>query len=192
MIQIAQVRLFTRQWLTQNLPGHLYYHNLRHTLDVVESALAIATHEGVSDTDDLCLLEVAAWLHDTGFANCYTGHEDESCKLAGAWLPGWGASQQDIEAICDLIMVTRIPQRPQSHLQQILCDADLDYLGRPDFEAISNALYEEWLAVGFVQNKADFLHRQYNFISKQQYFTAFAQKHRQPVLEQFLRVNKVS
>lgn len=191
MVQIAHVRLFTRQWLTQNLPGYLYYHNLRHTLDVVESALTIAAYEGVTDADDLCVLETAAWLHDTGFAHCYSGHEDESCRLATEWLPGWGASPYEIEAICNLIMVTRIPQQPLNHLQQILCDADLDYLGRPDFNTISNALYKEWLAVGFVQHETDFLERQYKFISKQHYFTTYAQQHRQPVLNQFLQVHKV-
>ena len=187
MIKLEIVREFARPWLLQNLPDGLYYHNLRHTIDVVESALHIAATEAITNPHDLCLLETAAWLHDTGFAYTYTGHEAESCRLAKSWLPNWGAAATEVEMVCELILATRIPQRPQTKLQEILCDADLDYLGRSDFETIANGLYKEWLAVGFVQSESDFQLKQLNFIKQQQYFTAFSQQNRQPALQLFLQ-----
>ena len=30
-------------------------------------------------------------------------------------------------------MATKIPQKPQNHYEEVLSDADLDYLGRDDF-----------------------------------------------------------
>ena len=48
-------------------------------------------------------------------------------------------------------MATEIPQNPKTHLEMIMCDADLDYLGRYDFETISNNLYTEFLDFGFVR-----------------------------------------
>jgi len=187
LIKLELVREFAPPWLLQNLPDGLYYHNLRHTIDVVESALHIAATEDITDTFDLCLLETAAWLHDTGFAYTYTGHEAESCRLAKSWLPNWGATTTEVDMVCELILATRIPQRPLSKLQEILCDADLDYLGRADFETIAHGLYKEWLAIGFVQSEADFQSKQLNFIKQQQYFTAFSQQNRQPALHLFLQ-----
>jgi hypothetical protein len=42
-----------------------------------------------------------------------------------------------------LIHVTEIPHKPLNHLQEIICDADLDYLGRNDFQEIADNLKAE-------------------------------------------------
>ena len=49
-------------------------------------------------------------------------------------------------------MATKVPQSPKNHLEEILCDCDLDYLGRDDFEKISNNLFSEWKEHGLVTN----------------------------------------
>ena len=42
-----------------------------------------------------------------------------------------------------MIRATKIPQQPTNLLGQILADADLDYLGRTDFQEIASLLYKE-------------------------------------------------
>ena len=42
-------------------------------------------------------------------------------------------------------MATKMPQRPKNLLQQIICDADLDYLGRNDFFILSEKLHKEFI-----------------------------------------------
>ena len=40
-------------------------------------------------------------------------------------------------------MATKFPQDPHNLLEEIICDADLDFLGRTDFYPIGNSLFEE-------------------------------------------------
>lgn len=57
-------------------------------------------------------------------------------------------SSGQITAICDLILLTRMPQMASSALGNILCDADLVYLGRDDFFINSFHLKLEWQLFG--------------------------------------------
>ena len=88
--------------------------------------MEIAIFEEIIETESLLILETSAWLHDTGFTLSYANHEYFSCLIAKELLPGWDASEQEIELICSLIMVTKVPQSPVNLLGNILCDADLD------------------------------------------------------------------
>jgi hypothetical protein len=40
-------------------------------------------------------------------------------------------------------MATKLPPNPKNLLEKIICDSDLDYLGRSDFIPVSNTLFEE-------------------------------------------------
>ena len=40
-------------------------------------------------------------------------------------------------------MATKLPPEPSNLLEEIICDSDLDYLGRSDFIPVSNTLFEE-------------------------------------------------
>jgi hypothetical protein len=94
-------------------------------------------------------------------------------------LPVFNYSSNQIERICELIMSTKLPPKPTDLLENIICDADLDYLGRSDFIPVSNTLYEELKA----QNKMNSLNEwnkiQVKFISGHQYFTKTARKLRE-------------
>ena len=66
-----------------------------------------------------------------------------SAKLAKEILPEYLYSYKQIDSICEIIMATKLPPRPKNLLEMIICDADLDYLGRSDFIPVSNNLYKE-------------------------------------------------
>jgi hypothetical protein len=132
LIRIESVRQEIRKLLENRLSPSLTYHNVQHTLAVVESCLEIAIYEEIIETESLLILETSAWLNDTGFTLSYANHEYFSCEIAKELLPGWDASEQEIERICSLIMGTKLPQSPVNLLGNILCDADLDYLGTND------------------------------------------------------------
>src|SRR5476651_1180656 len=128
--------------LASNLPAHISYNKVNNTLDVYPAAERIGTNEAIGG-HNMQLLLTAAMYHDTGFFVGPDGHEEESCRIAKAVLPGFEYTESEIDTICGLIRATRIPQSPRNHLEQILADADLDYLGRDDFAAISDKLYRE-------------------------------------------------
>lgn len=171
-------REFIIQKLRQELPANLTYHGLHHTLDVYQAAEEIAQIEGI-EGDDLTLLKTAALFHDSGFTRTYQNHEEAGCKIARESLPSFGYSPDQIEKICGMIMATRIPQTPYNHLEKILCDADLYYLGRKDFYSIGNSLFQEFLHQGIVSDEVSWNELQVKFLSSHSYFTETAISKRQ-------------
>jgi uncharacterized protein len=73
-----------------------------------------------------------------------------------------------------MIMATRLPQSPKSHLEQILADADLDDLGRDDFFAIGDKLFLENSFFGIITDMDEWNRKQVDFMEGHQYFTKSA------------------
>ncbi|MDN3654625.1 HD domain-containing protein [Ferruginibacter paludis] len=158
--------------LSNGLAKDLFYHGVHHTIDVEQQAIRIAHREKITSAGDLFLLKVGCLYHDTGFLFTYREHELAGCELAKKELPAFGLTQQQIQIICGLIMATKIPQSPNTQLEEIICDADLDYLGRDDFFPISDTLFEELKARNIVAGKYNWNIIQMNFFKQHQYCTA--------------------
>jgi uncharacterized protein len=156
--------------LEKELDPKLGYHNISHTLDVLEQAVVIAKNEKVTDKQDLLLLKTAAVFHDSGFLFVYKGHEEKGCEIATESLKDI-FSDADIKKVCGMIMATKIPQTPHNLLEQIICDADLDYLGRNDFEPISKNLYKEFITFKIIPDDVIWDHIQIKFFEMHHYFT---------------------
>ena len=148
--------------LERELDPRLGYHNLLHTLDVMKQTEIIAKQEGINDKHELLLLNTAAAYHDSGFLLVYKGHEEKSCEIATEDLKNV-FSEEDIKKICGMIRATKIPQSPNTLLEQIICDADLDYLGRNDFEPISRNLYDEFISFKIIPEDVIWDHIQIRF-----------------------------
>jgi uncharacterized protein len=160
--------------LDKQLSPTLYYHGLHHTLDVLNAAMILANEEGIEDRTDLKLLQTAALFHDSGFIKTYKNHEEEGCRIANLHLSLFGYSPEEIKKICGMIMATKIPQAPKTILEEILCDADLDYLGRDDFEPIAASLFEELKARKLVENEKTWNVVQVKFLESHRYHTKSA------------------
>lgn len=157
--------------LRAELPTDRTYHSFEHTLDVYASTITIAEMEGVVG-EDLDLLKTAALFHDSGFLIQDLEHEEGSCQLVRDNLPRFGYSPEQVGRVCVMILSTKVPQDPQDHLARILCDADLDYLGRPDFFRIGSLLFAELLGHGSVSSEREWNRIQVSFLEKHHYFTA--------------------
>jgi len=177
-MQFEQAKSFILDKLQRELPGYLSYHTIEHVLDVYGAAKTLGRMENLSE-NDLLLLLTAALFHDAGFTIGIKDHEESSCILAAQYLPGFGYLDNEIEKINGMIIATRLPQLPNNLSEQIICDADLDYLGRNDFFPISDSLYREFLFTGVVSNENDWNKLQVAFFEKHSYFTASAIKLRQ-------------
>lgn len=171
--------------MRSELSGNLFYHNVSHVQDVVNAAEMIGKSEQISDVD-LELLKVAAYFHDSGFIIQPDNHEKLSCDIATEYLPGIGFTQSEISIICKLIMATRVPQSPTNLLEQIICDADLDYLGRDDFFTIGNTIFQEFISRNVVASEKDWNELQVKFLTAHNYFTATSMKLRGPKKEAHL------
>jgi len=155
----------------EGLPKHLTYHNVGHTLDVLKQCNVIAADEGVNSKENLMLLQISALYHDVGFLEAYDGHEERSCVIATKELPEFGLNSEQIDKVCGMIRCTKIPQNPQNILEKIICDADLDYLGRPDFYTIGDGLFKEFKHQGIIKNELEWNQLQVRFLEKHHYYT---------------------
>ena len=176
--------------LEEGLAESLTYHNLNHTLDVLDQAVIIARKENITDPDDLLLLQVSALYHDIGFLDTYSGHEERSCVIAGAELNCFGFSPTQIDKIMGMIRATRVPQTPLTKLEEIICDADLDYLGRSDFFKIGDGLYQEFLDQQIVSDEQEWNMLQIRFLESHRYFTQSSLQRRQITKMQHLQAIK--
>jgi predicted metal-dependent HD superfamily phosphohydrolase len=165
--------------LSDELPGDLLYHNVEHSEKVLAAAERIATSEGISG-EDLILLKTAAVLHDCGFLRQYTNNEPVGCRIAMDILPDYGYSKEQIDKICALILATAIPQKPENKLSEILCDADLDYLGCDEFFPIADSLRKELESNMGKFTDADWLRFELDFLKQHNYFTETQRKNREP------------
>lgn len=172
-----KIRTAILQQLAEGLRSDLYYHNLDHTIDVEKQGMRIATEMGFSE-NDIFLLQLACLYHDTGFLFTYTDHEEVGCDLARQQLPSFGITNEDLDIICGLIRATKIPQTPQTPLEEVICDADLDYLGRQDFFGISYCLYLELQVRNMVTDENAWNKIQVNFFTRHSYFTSVSRQQR--------------
>lgn len=164
-------------YLQERLDNRLSYHGLHHTVYVLRAAEEIGKYEGITD-HEMLLLKTAVMLHDCGFVNVYSGHEEEGCRIAGQILPNYGYTPEDIKRIQGMILATKIPQTPHNKLEEIIADADLEYLGTDLFDEVSQTLYEEWKSYNMIQGDDAWMKAQINFISKHHYFTDYCKKFR--------------
>jgi len=163
--------------LKQKLPPYLTYHHWQHTLHVIEMSEFIAREENISN-DDILLIKTAALFHDAGFIHINKGHEAESIRLAVKKLPEFGYNELEIQTIKGLIRATEIPQNPQNKLEDILADADLEYLGTDDFETIGTKLYLELKHYKPDLSIRDWNQIQIDFLQSHHYHTAYCIHHR--------------
>ena len=178
LIQFTDIQEIILDKLEMDLPGYLFYHNVKHTVDVVTEVELIGWAEGCS-YEEILLLKTAALFHDAGHIVAYDNHEFYGTQIAIEILPGFNYTPDQIERICSIIMSTKLPPKPTNLLENIICDSDLDYLGRSDFIPVSNTLYEELKAQNKMGSLNDWNKIQVKFISGHQYFTKTARSLRE-------------
>ena len=111
----------------------LIYHNIAHTQEVADHAAKIAEHYQLDDKE-MFIVVTAAWFHDIGYlAGESVGHEQRGAEMVKTYLTGEEVNEELISAVQGCIMATVIPQKPASFLEQIVCDADLYHLTKPNY-----------------------------------------------------------
>lgn len=169
-----EVKAYVFDLFKNSLDARMVYHNYNHTLQVVEAANEIALAEQIR-IEDLELLLLAAWFHDTGYIKGILDHENNSKLIAEDYLGKINFSKEKITSIVGLIDVTKMPQKPSNLLEQIICDADLFHLGSENFKEISNLWQLECEQFSEVnKSELEWLQINESFLSGHQYFTNYA------------------
>ena len=188
-MEYEKIKKIILKELKENLPEHLSYHSVMHVKDVINAVEEIAVAENVGG-EDLMLLKTAALLHDSGFLHGAKDHEEKSCEIAQEYLLDYGYNQPQIDKIKGMIMATKIPQSPKNKLEEILADADLDYLGRDDFFKIGDKLFDELTMFGIVNSERDWNLLQEKFLESHHFFTKTAINNRNQKKQENLEIIK--
>lgn len=175
---------FALNRLSNELSPDLIYHSLWHTKhDVLPAVDRLARLSGLPDIEGK-LLRTAAAFHDLGFVETYLQHEQRSADLAVEVLPRYGFSTAQVSIVQQMILATSRNQAPQNLLESLLADADLDYLGRPDFLKRNEELRQELGLRGKnVSSLVLWRIDQLRFLESHVYFTSAARALRQAAKE---------
>lgn len=180
------LRKIIMERLQNELSKDLHYHGMHHTLDALKTCDLYLRHIKIN-SHDARLLRLGILFHDIGFTVSNEEHEYKGSIIARDLLTQFGFKTKDIDVIVGLILSTKIPQSPKTLLENMICDIDLDYLGRSDFYEISESLYEELQVTIGLKNKNDWNKIQVKFLEAHTYHTDFAIKKRQPEKEKRIR-----
>ena len=165
------------EMLRNELPEGIYYHTDNHALNIMNAVEFLGFGEEIY-TEDILLLKTAALFHDLGFIKQYHDNETIGAEYAKEMLPDYGFEQPQIDKVVELILATAFDHKAKNLLEEIIKDADLDYLGRSDFEDISNKLMKEYLENNIVGSKEEFLKKQVEFLKTHMFLTDTAKSSR--------------
>ncbi|WP_323756513.1 HD domain-containing protein [Roseivirga sp.] len=172
--------------LQHDLDDVYTYHSVEHTQAMLAAVSGYTEHQDISD-QEIELLKIAILFHDLGFAESAVDHEKRGAEMAKEAMNELGYSTQEMSMVEKLIKATKVPQKPESTLERIICDIDLDYLGLPEYEERSELLYKEWLALGIIKNRAEWEKRELAFLENHRFHSEFGLEQRQPVLEEHIK-----
>ncbi len=172
---------------TELSPKH-YYHGVYHTIDVINAVTEIAKNEQIKG-DDLIMLKTAALFHDAGFLYQHDQNEEVACEICRKTLGDFGYDNQQIAIICRIIMATALPHKPKNILEDIICDADLDYVGIDEttYAKHSERLRCELAEFGISMTSIEWLKLQIKFLESHKFFTKTNIARREPVKQNVLK-----
>ena len=128
----------------------------------------------------LLLMMTAAYFHDSGYIREYNKNEPIAAEMAGRILKLIGYKPNEVVKVQKMILSTDLEIEPKTHLEEILCDADLDHFGREDFFKLDGKLREEWRAGGLdVDDDLKWYKGTLEIIKNHQYYTESQKKLRE-------------
>ena len=173
---LEEISLFINNLLSTQLPPSFVYHNLSHTLDVVDYTKLISANYNLSQ-EEKDLLLIAAWFHDTGYIKETDNHEKRSVEIAEVFLGKRHIPAEQINIVSKLILSTKVPQNPETLTENILCDADLAYLGSDSLKHRNELLRKEWeITLNRFYTDKEWLQQNINFIGSNNFHTDFAKE----------------
>lgn len=173
--------------LKSNLPEDIIYHDLQHTLNVEKAAIRLGRLEGLTE-EEMLLLRTAALYHDAGFIYTYHRNELHGVRLMERNLPRFGYDVEQIGLIRNMILATSRESKPVTLLEQLMCDADHDYLGRADYYVVSGKLREEIEQFDEPMSEEDWLLFQIQFLEYEHDFFSITAKN----IRERAKLNRIS
>ena len=171
---ILEAEKYITSHLNENLDSSFVYHNLAHTQRVVNKVKELSEESELSETEKQQLI-LAAWFHDSGFTKTIEGHENESALIAKEFLKSHEISDENLDAITNLILATEMSYKPKTVAEGLIRDADCAHLSSKNYSDYAALLRKEWeLTLGKKVSKADWLQTNIDFLTNHSFNTSIA------------------
>lgn len=171
---LAEAAAYAEHFINDKVGENYVFHNFQHTMAVVEAAELIAEQYEL-DAEERFIVTVAAWFHDTGYAQAWQGHEKRGAEIAKEFLQAHEVDDNTTQQIMDCILATTMPQKPQNLLEQIVCDADLSHLGQSSYWDRCGRVRQEFtLTRDTLMSDQEWVDFELGFMLSHQYHTEIA------------------
>ncbi len=171
---LPAVEEYVSNFFEAHIPKLYIYHDLSHTRDVARVARLIGEAFRLNE-EDLLVLQIAAWFHDTGYDLGADNHEGRSVGNMQEFFRDGSFQVDRMEEIKNCILATRFPQKPESLLQKIICDADLSHLGEKTYWIKSSYVRHELVvAQRQCMTEPEWLDFELHFMTSHAYHTQIA------------------
>lgn len=173
---IQKAENYVKKLFEEKLGDKYKFHDIEHTQHVAQMAEEIGKAVGLS-AEQLEMVILAAWFHDTGYSEKYAGHEEVSSRIAFEFLKENGYPEKKILKVQKIIMATKMPQSPSDLMEEVLCDADLAHLGKKNFFEFNNRLRDELKDEKIINRirKKDWFRHNIAFLESHDFHTKYAQ-----------------
>lgn len=186
---VEHTKEYVAEFIAENFTEKICYHNIDHTMEVVEATEIIGRKCKISDKD-LETVIISAWFHDVGYFMGCENHERASAKIAEEYLKRENVDTERIIQVKQCILSTKIPQKPKTLLDKILCDADLYHLATEKFFEKSQLLWREFSLHNKDITPKYWLNQSKDFVEAHEYHTSFGKHKLLPKLEKNLTLIK--
>ena len=179
---LDRIRNFIINELTSKSLGNCYYHGSEHSLEVEQACIDISKNEETLTVREVELLRVASLSHDIGHIESMDNHEVLGCNFIIKTMPNFGYTEEDISLVKSLILVTKFPHKPKTLLEDIICDADLSYIGTDKYSCQAEKLKKELIELHNYkfEDEKDWIEFQVRFLEKHVFFTKYARENYNP------------
>ena len=181
--RLKMVDQYIRALFKDELPVGIKYHDANHTLHPTRGVVAVANRIAIAENiseHDRELLIAAAYFHDTGYIREYDKNEPIAARMAGRILKLIGYKPKEVAKVQKMILATDLARVPKTHAEKILCDADLDNLGREDFFKLDGKLRQGRRGRGLdVSDDVKWYKGTLEIIKNHQYYTESQKKMRE-------------
>jgi predicted metal-dependent HD superfamily phosphohydrolase/protein-S-isoprenylcysteine O-methyltransferase Ste14 len=173
---LLDVEAYVTNFISEQVPKEYAYHDVQHTLDVVAAVQEIGQSFELGE-NEIEMLVLTAWFHDTGYDKGATGHEERSAKYIEDYLKNYNYSPEKIKIIQACILATKMPHAPETLLQRIICDADLSHLGQNVYwDRCSRVRQEMTLTKSSIMSELEWIDFELKFINQHSYQTTIAEQ----------------
>jgi hypothetical protein len=184
-------KTFSLDRLENALPAGILFHTKARTQDIFHAAGHLLDQAGIRG-EKATMVQTAILALGLGFTEGYNNSEDESVKLLRRVLPKYGYTLKQILLISGMVLATKRPCSPQNRMEEIVCDAVYDFLGREDYPQWAEKLKMELMHQKLVYTERQWHEYQQNLFEQQRYYTPEAYTLRyKGKLRNFGRIQKI-